>query len=445
MTSDTTAAQSGIIRQLDSLTASQIAAGEVVERPLSVVKELVENAIDAAASRIDVQLTGNLNQESGQQHIAEIQVVDNGCGILPVDLPLAFGRHATSKLSLAEELSSVRTLGFRGEALPSIAAVSRVEITSCAKGEAYAWQVQAADGQISQPEEAALAQGTRVIVRDLFYNTPARRKFLKSYATETGTITKLLGDFILARPDIAFSLQIDGRQVLRSHGSTAGNQALSKATLAVYGAQVLAELRPVQLNAKHTVISGFASMPPFARASRRYYHFFVNGRLIKSPELNAVVDDAYQSLLPAGRYPLVILSLQLPTESVDINVHPAKTEIRFKQLATVREAILTALREALLPKTSSIEHIELENTQIGEDNMNNTPPTNQNTADNTQPEANGLDLLNFFLTQPGQTAKAAEPPLKLGGVELTPNPQPDGRSCRIPGPDNPWFSSPRSG
>ncbi len=168
MTSDTTAAQSGIIRQLDSLTASQIAAGEVVERPLSVVKELVENAIDAAASRIDVQLTGNLNQESGQQHIAEIQVVDNGCGILPVDLPLAFGRHATSKLSLAEELSSVRTLGFRGEALPSIAAVSRVEITSCAKGEAYAWQVQAADGQISQPEEAALAQGTRVIVRDLF-------------------------------------------------------------------------------------------------------------------------------------------------------------------------------------------------------------------------------------------------------------------------------------
>lgn len=424
MTSDTTAAQSGIIRQLDSLTASQIAAGEVVERPLSVVKELVENAIDAAASRIDVQLTGNLNQESGQQHIAEIQVVDNGCGILPVDLPLAFGRHATSKLSLAEELSSVRTLGFRGEALPSIAAVSRVEITSCAKGEACAWQVQAADGQISQPEEAALAQGTRVIVRDLFYNTPARRKFLKSYATETGTITKLLGDFILARPDIAFSLQIDGRQVLRSHGSTAGNQALSKATLAVYGAQVLAELRPVQLNAKHTVISGFASMPPFARASRRYYHFFVNGRLIKSPELNAVVDDAYQSLLPAGRYPLVILSLQLPTESVDINVHPAKTEIRFKQLATVREAILTALREALLPKTSSIEHIELENTQIGEDNMNNTPPTNQNTADNTQPEANGLDLLNFFLTQPGQTAKAAEPPLKLGGVELTPNPQP---------------------
>ncbi len=262
MTSDTTAAQSGIIRQLDSLTASQIAAGEVVERPLSVVKELVENAIDAAASRIDVQLTGNLNQESGQQHIAEIQVVDNGCGILPVDLPLAFGRHATSKLSLAEELSSVRTLGFRGEALPSIAAVSRVEITSCAKGEACAWQVQAADGQISQPEEAALAQGTRVIVRDLFYNTPARRKFLKSYATETGTITKLLGDFILARPDIAFSLQIDGRQVLRSHGSTAGNQALSKATLAVYGAQVLAELRPVQLNAKQTVISGFASIPP---------------------------------------------------------------------------------------------------------------------------------------------------------------------------------------
>lgn len=426
MTTDTTAAPGGIIRQLDAPTASQIAAGEVVERPLSVVKELVENAIDAAASRIDVQLAGSLDQESGQQHIEEIRVVDNGCGILPVDLPQAFSRHATSKLSQAEELSFVRTLGFRGEALPSIAAVSRVEITSCAKGEACAWQVQAADGQISQPEEAALAQGTRVIVRDLFYNTPARKKFLKSYATETGAIAKLMGDFILARPDIAFSLQIDGRQVLRSHGAASGQQALSKATLAVYGAQVLAELRPVQLNAAPIAISGFASMPPFARSSRRYYHFFVNGRLIKSQELNAVVDDAYQSLLPGGRYPLVILSLQLPTESVDINVHPAKTEIRFKQLAAVREAILAALREALLPKAGNTN---LDNTQTGEDNMNNNPQlTNHNPEDSIQAEANGLDLLNFLLTQPHQTAKAAEPPLKLGGVQLTPARQPEAQA-----------------
>lgn len=397
----------GVIKQLDSLTASQIAAGEVVERPVSVVKELLENAIDAAASRIEVQLTAD--DELSQ--IAEIRVIDNGRGILPVDLPLAFGRHATSKLSSAADLDSVHTLGFRGEALPSIAAVSRVEICSCAQGENCAWQVKAADGNVSQPQEAALAQGTRVIVRDLFYNTPARKKFLKSYATETGAISRLVGDFILSRPDIAFSLQIDGRQVLRSSGAPGQTAASpSKAVLAVYGAQVLAELKAVNHACGEVSVSGFASMPPFARSSRRYYHFFVNGRLTKSPELNAIIDDAYQSLLPEKRYPLVILHLQLPTASIDINVHPAKTEIRFKQLAAVREAVLPAVRLALLPKTAP-------------ENMPNAAHSPSD-IDQTKFEPYNEDFVRNFMSNDllvdDEQNRAAEPSISLGDVELQP-------------------------
>lgn len=336
---------SGIIRRLDALTASQIAAGEVVERPFSVVKELVENSIDAGARHITVRLTA----DDDGQYIEDIQVVDDGCGMLPVDLHNAFGRHATSKLGSADDLALVRTLGFRGEALPSIAAVSRVELQSCAAGADCGYGVLAADGRVEDIGEVAISQGTRITVRQLFYNTPARRKFLKSYATETGLVSRLIGELILSRPDIAFTLQIDGRQVLRSPGG--GN--LDKAVLAVYGAQVAAELRPVAYRMGSVDISGFVSAPPFARSSRRYYHFFVNGRLVRSKELGAIIDTAYHSLMPEGRHPLVVLYFDLPTADVDVNVHPAKTEIRFKKLAEVREALLPAVRQALAPRRAN--------------------------------------------------------------------------------------------
>lgn len=329
----------GVIRRLDAFTASQIAAGEVVERPFSVVKELVENSIDAGAGHITVRLTSD---EDGQ-YIEEIQVVDDGCGMLPIDLRNAFGRHATSKLGSADELSLVRTLGFRGEALPSIASVSRVEMQSCAAGADCGYSVLAAEGNVEDTGEVTLSQGTRITVRGLFYNTPARKKFLKSYATETGLVSRLIGELILSRPDIAFTLQIDGRMVLRSPGGG----SLDKAVLSVYGAQVMAALRPVSFEQGDVRVAGFVSMPPFARSSRRYYHFFVNGRLVRSKELGAIIDTAYHSLMPEGRHPLVVLYLDLPTGDVDVNVHPAKTEIRFKQLAALREAVLAAVRRAL--------------------------------------------------------------------------------------------------
>lgn len=329
----------GVIRQLDELTAGQIAAGEVVERPVSVVKELVENAIDAGAKHITVRLFA----DDAHQYINTIQVADDGCGMLPADLQAAFGRHATSKLASADDLNSLLTLGFRGEALPSVAAVSRVQIVSLPRGAAVAHAVLAADGRVDDQGEAVLAAGTRVTVSDLFYNTPARRKFMKSYAVETGYVSKLLGDLILSRPDIAFELEIDGRGVLRSPGAGRPDKAL----LAVYGSEVLGNMRPVMQNLGDVAVRGFASMPPFARSSRRYYHFFVNGRLVKSDELNAMVDDAYLSLLPEHKYPLCVLYIGLPPATIDVNVHPAKTEIRLRKPQAVREALLAALKAAL--------------------------------------------------------------------------------------------------
>lgn len=430
----------GVIRQLDEFTASQIAAGEVVERPASVVKELVENALDAGAGQVEIRIRGS--EDMGA--IGVIEVADDGCGIYPEDLARAFGRHATSKLAAPADLASISTLGFRGEALPSIAAVSRVEIASCAAGELCGWRIGCEGGKLDEPSEVAIARGTRVRVADLFYNTPARRKFLKSYALECGHISRLVGDFILARPEVAFSLKIDGRQVLRSPG---GKNGAAKAVLAVYGPEVLAALRPIKYAAGLMQVEGYASAPPFARSSRRYYHFFVNGRLIKSQELGEIVGLAYQSLLPEKRYPLVILNLRLPYDSVDINVHPAKTEIKFKALREVREGVLAALRQGLAPRVDSEGGLSERHDDINIDiniieenmanNMNNNI-NNNNTYNNEEKKAEGADglaLLQAFMnagserSERSETSRAAEPELELdynlAGGEPKAEPEPE--------------------
>ena len=386
----------GVIRRLDELTAGQIAAGEVVERPVSIVKELVENAIDAGAKNISVRLFADDERKA----IQTVQVADDGCGMQPVDLIAAFGRHATSKLKTAEDLNSLLTLGFRGEALPSIAAVSRVEIVSAPPGAPVGHKVLAAEGNVTDLGEAALAPGTKVTVADIFYNTPARRKFLKAYPTETGYISKLLGELILSRPDIAFALEVDGRRVLRSPGGGRPD----KAVLAVYGAEVLSALRPVYLDEGEVAVRGFASMPPFARANRRYYHFFINGRLVKSAELNAIIDDAYLSLLPEHKHPLCVLYIAVPPAAVDVNVHPAKTEVRFHDLAQVRSAVLSALRQSLTlqPKQAAAA---------------------DNAADNAADEAELADILAVLAGHTEEPGMVAEPPLDME-AELTVTPEP---------------------
>lgn len=334
--------QESVIHILDQETANQIAAGEVVERPVSVVKELVENAIDAGARRITVSIEQNPEEDC----IRKIQVVDDGMGMSRADLETAFYRHATSKIQKISDLDKVVSLGFRGEALPSIASVSKVFVQSRSASQLSGYTGQVVDGQMIITGESGMPPGTKITVEDLFYHTPARKKFLKSMAVEQGKITKLIGDFILSAPDIAFILKVDDRTVLHS----SGNGDLRQAVLAVYGAANLANLAPVRYTQGKIAVSGLVSRPPFSRSNRKYYHFFVNGRLVKSRDLSTILELAYETLLPERRYPMAILYLRLDPASIDVNVHPAKTEIRFHRLAAVKEALLSAVREALAPK-----------------------------------------------------------------------------------------------
>lgn len=327
---------------LDTETSNQIAAGEVVERPVSVVKELVENSIDAGARRININITKNLTEDC----ISGIEVVDNGIGMSRADLETAFYRHATSKIRKIDDLNTALSLGFRGEALPSIASVSKVSVQSRGIEAMSGYVGQVVDGEMVIADEMGMPVGTKITVRDLFYNTPARKKFLKSAAVEQGHITRLVGNMILSSPEIAFGLKVDGRTVLHSFGS--GD--IRQAAVSVYGAGNVANLLPVVYQAGKIRIEGLVSKPPFSRSNRNHYHFFVNGRLVKSRELTGILDLAYDTLLPERRYPMVILYINLPPAAIDVNVHPAKTEIRFHNLTAVKDAALAAVKAALAPK-----------------------------------------------------------------------------------------------
>jgi len=326
------------IRLLDTLTANQIAAGEVVERPLSVVKELVENAIDAAATRIEVKIFDDICEK--------IQVADNGVGMGPEDMRLCVQRHATSKIRLLEDLQNLFTLGFRGEALPSIASVSYVTITSKQAHNSLGYRIRVEEGKPGLPEEAGARDGTVVLVERLFYNAPARKKFLKSPRWELGLVSDCLQKLALSHPHIAFSLMMGKKTLFSSDGS--GD--LSRAVLAVYGAEVLDKLVGLNYTVEDTVISGFASLPELNRADRSHYTFFVNNRWVRSRELSSMVDEAYRTMLPSRRYPLLVLDMRLPQPALDVNVHPAKMEIKFQQPVMVKDAVRAAIHEALLHK-----------------------------------------------------------------------------------------------
>jgi len=326
------------IFQLDSLTASRIAAGEVVERPVSVVKELVENAIDAGARRIGI----NLETDTDAGCIAKIEISDDGCGMTKNDMVNAFRRHATSKIRSIEDLDSVLSLGFRGEALPSIASVSRVNVRSRAKGAEVGYQGENRGEQLVITGEIGMPEGTVISISDLFYQTPARRKFLKSLAVELGHVNTLIANMIISAPHIAFTLKVNGRNVLQSAGKGDAAQAI----LAVYGADTVSRLAAVNFDGTIKV-RGYISLPPFSRSNRKYYHFYVNGRLVKSRELSFILEQAYDTLLPEKRYPFAVLYIDIAPEAIDVNVHPAKTEIRFHQLKYVKDELMQALSAAL--------------------------------------------------------------------------------------------------
>ncbi len=329
---------SRIRRQPDHLV-DRIAAGEVVERPASVVKELVENAIDAGARRIDVAL-----EEGGRRLVL---VEDDGCGMEPDELPLALERHATSKLA-DERLIRITTLGFRGEALPSIAAVSRFALTSRTAGAACAHRIRAEAGRLSAVEPAAGPRGTRVEVRDLFFATPARLAFLRSERTETAAGREVVRRLALARPDIAFRLRADGRTLLDlpAEGEGPGGPSLERVARLVGGDFAEAAIT-VEAERDGLLLSGFASLPTCSRNHPRDQYLFVNGRPVQDRLLRGCLRAAYSDLLFGDRHPVVVLFLDLPPERVDVNVHPQKSEVRFREPELVRGLVVGGLRRAL--------------------------------------------------------------------------------------------------
>ena len=324
------------IRVLADHVANQIAAGEVVERPASVAKELVENSIDAGATRITIEI------EAGGRRL--LKVSDDGEGMVRDDAVLAFERHATSKIRASEDLAAIGTLGFRGEALASIASVAKVELTTCTEGAASATRVTIDGGRMRDVKDAAHPRGTTIAVRDLFFNIPARRKFLRAEATETFHLTNLVTHYALAHPEIAFTFVNNGREVLRA----APANDLRERAYQIFGADFLENL--LEVNGGHgevARVTGFVSAPRDRRTSRDSQYLFVNRRFVRDRMIGRSLSEGYRSILPHGVYPAALLFIETPLEEVDVNVHPAKTEVRFRRQAAVADAVREAVRTAL--------------------------------------------------------------------------------------------------
>ncbi len=324
------------IHLLPDEVSSQIAAGEVVERPASVVKELMENALDAGAGRIEIQV-----EAAGKRLI---QISDDGCGIPPDELKLAVARHATSKLTSAEDLQHIRTLGFRGEALASIGSVARLTVTSQAVSQPQGARLRVSAGQIEPVSPVGAPQGTVIRVEDLFFAVPARLKFLKTDSTEKQQIDNLVTRYALAYPGVRFRLEQDGRVSLETSGSGSRRETMA----GIFGLEFARQMLEVTADDEEFHLEGFISPIHITRSNRREIIFFINGRMIQDASLTAAFVQAYQTMLMVGRYPVGFLFIQIPPEDVDVNVHPAKAEVRFRSPDRMFSSIQRAVRRALL-------------------------------------------------------------------------------------------------
>jgi DNA mismatch repair protein MutL len=324
------------IKILPDNLANQIAAGEVVERPASVIKELVENSIDAGAKRVQIDI------ELGGRRL--MRVADDGEGMLRDDAILAFERHATSKIRILEDLAAIQTLGFRGEALASIASVAKVELVTKTESDTAATRVSIEGGRILDVRDAARNTGTTIAVRDLFFNTPARRKFMRSEATENYHLTSIVTHYALAHPEIALTLTSNGREVLRVSPA----KDLRERAFQIFGAGLIESLLPVTGGREFIAkISGFVSAPRERRTTRDAQYFFVNQRFVRDKVIAGGLLEGFRAVLPHGVYPVAFLFLEIPHEEIDVNVHPAKTEVRFRRSEAVKETIAEAIRESL--------------------------------------------------------------------------------------------------
>ncbi|WP_066068902.1 DNA mismatch repair endonuclease MutL [Neobacillus soli] len=327
----------GKIIQLDDALSNKIAAGEVVERPASVVKELVENAIDAGSTVVEIEV-----EEAG---LAKIRITDNGYGIDEEDVLLAFQRHATSKIKDENDLFRIRTLGFRGEALPSVASVSRLEMKT-STGEGAGNRVVIEGGKVEIFEKASSRRGTDITITDLFFNTPARLKYMKTIHTELGNITDLVNRLALSHPEVAFRLIHNERKLLQTNGNGDVRQVLAS----IYGMGIAKQLVPITGRSLDYKITGFASMPEITRASRNYISTMINGRFIKNYPLAKAIQEGYHTLLPIGRFPIVLLNIEMDPLLVDVNVHPSKMEVRISKEAELNELVTTIIKEAFKSK-----------------------------------------------------------------------------------------------
>lgn len=324
------------IKQLSQHTINQIAAGEVIERPSSVVKELVENSIDAGATRVSIEISNECRN---------IRVADNGSGIHPDDIVLAFSKHATSKISTGEDLYNIHTLGFRGEALASIISISKVTCTTRTKDYDYGTKVVCENSEIEHTQTGC-AIGTIMEIKDLFYNIPVRLKFLKSEKTEFSYISELVTAIAISNPSVAIELKNNGKTTLKTDG-VAGLEGVIKT---LFSKTIFSNLRPVENDdvISKINISGYVSTPDFTRTSKKDYHIFVNNRTVKCPVFIKAIDMAYRNSLPNGKYPFVVLNLTMPPEDIDINVHPTKKEVKYKNPNQIFNFIRTSVEAGLI-------------------------------------------------------------------------------------------------
>jgi DNA mismatch repair protein MutL len=392
------------IRVLPDHISNLIAAGEVVERPASVAKELVENAIDAGATRIVIDV------ESGGRRL--LKVTDDGEGMSRDDAILAFERHATSKISKADDLNAIATLGFRGEALASIASVARVELITLTKDATAGTRVVIEGGRMRDVKDAAHPRGTTIAARDLFFNTPARRKFLRSEATESYHLTNLVTHYALAHPEISFTLANNGRETLR----VAPANNLRERAYQIFGAQFLDGLLEVDNGVSEPTetsfslpqiarVRGFVSAPRERRTSRDGQFLFVNGRFVRDRLIGRALSEGYRSILPHGVYPVALLFIDVPLEEVDVNVHPAKTEVRFRRAAAVADSVREAVRSALA-SAGFAPHFESREAM--------SVRSEQPDSDERRPET--------LATAAGSSAHLSTPPV-TGGFDLRPQPE----------------------
>ena len=354
------------IKQLSKHLINQIAAGEVIERPASVVKELVENSVDAGSTKISVEINNDCR---------DIRVADNGCGINPDDIMLAFSKHATSKIRTDEDLFDIHTLGFRGEALSSIISISRLTCTTRTVDFDTGTKVKCENSEVKQTETGC-AVGTIMDIKDLFYNLPARLKFLKNSNTEFSYIQELVQAIALAHPECSIELKKNGKTVLK----TTGQNNLLQTVKEVYSSDIISCLKEVlktdQLSGLK--ISGYVSTPDYTRSSKKGYHIYINGRTVKCPVFQKAIDTAYKSLIASGKYPFVILNLEIPPSDVDVNVHPTKKEVRYKNTNQVFNFIFSSVQAGLMNYVERQGATPFQTPQYAQNLQNQNLPQSQN-------------------------------------------------------------------